>query len=365
LKVILIKKLSVYLRSNLIRGVLLKMKNKLITISYIILILLYFTAIFANFIALYKYDTQDREHSYQKPSKIRFDFEKKKFYFYPYKLVSKSLKTYEQDKTKKVYINFLTKGYEYKFLFLKTNIHLIGSENENRFYLFGTDKHGRCIFSRLVKASRISLSIGFIGVLITFIVGMLIGGISGYAGGKTDTFIMRICEVLMCFPFFYLMLALRAVLPVNLTSFQVYLCVIVIFSFLGWPSFARVIRGLVLSIKNRDYIQSAKISGIGNFRIIYKHVLPNTLSYALTSAFISIPAYILGEAGLSFLGLGIQDPEPSWGNMLTCAMNVKVLTSFPWILSAGFMIFITVISFNIVGDYLRDKFDPKNQDCKV
>ena len=249
------------------------MKNKLILLTILFLGLLYIIAIGADFIAPYKYDEQHRDLTYQKPCIGKIDF--------------------------------FVKGYEYKFLFIRTNFHLFGSRDN--VFLLGTDKHGRDIFSRLIIASRISLSIGLIGVAITFVLGMAIGGFAGYLGGKIDGFIMRLCEIIMCFPFFYLMLALRAVLPVELSSTQVYICIVLIFSLLGWPGLARVIRGMVLSIKEQDYIVSAKILGIRHTRLIWRHILPNTMSYALTSAFITIPAYILGEAGLSFLGLGIQN----------------------------------------------------------
>ena len=314
--------------------------NKLIKTCYLILFLLYAMAIGAGFFAPYAYDEQNREHPYQPPNILRFDLSKQKFYFYPLVLKDKALKKYEPDKTKKI---------------------ILGSNSDEKFFLLGTDMHGRDIFSRLIRASRISLSIGLIGVSITFIIGMFIGGLSGYFGGKTDNIIMRLCEIIMCFPFFYLMLALRALLPITLSSYHVYICIIVIMSLIGWPAFARVIRGMVLSIKNMDYISSAKVLGVGHIRIICRHILPNTFSYAIVAAFLNIPSYIIGEAGLSFIGLGIQDPDPSWGNMLACAMNVRVLTSFPWVLAPGVMIFITVICFYLIGDHLRDRVDPKHK----
>jgi len=298
--------------------------------SLFILSSLLVIAIFADFISPYRYDEQHREFPFQKPG---------------------------FSATQKTQVHFFVRGYEYKFIFLKTNIHLFGTQTEDNsnFFLLGTDMHGRDIFSRLIIASRVSVSISLLGVFITFCIGLLVGGLSGYIGGKVDALLMRTCEALMCFPFFYLMLALRAMLPLNLTSTQVYACIVAIMSFLAWPSVARVIRGMVLSIRQRDFIVCAELLGIGNLRVVYKHILPNTVSYALTAAFLSIPAYMLGESGLSFIGLGIQEPEPSWGNMLSAVMDIQVLTSYPWMLLPGFLILITVIACNTFGEHIKEK----------
>ena len=164
----------------------------------------------------------------------------------------------------------------------------------------------------------------------------------------------------MVFPGFYLMLALRATFPTTLSSIQVYLMIIIILSFIGWASLARIIRGMVLSLREEDYILAARSIGASSFRIILRHILPNTLSYTITAATLSIPGYILGESALSLLGLGIQEPAASWGNMLAAAIgNLQVVSHFPWVLIPGFFIFITVMAFNFLGDGLRDVFDPR------
>lgn len=170
---------------------------------------------------------------------------------------------------------------------------------------------------------------------------------------------MRLSEIVMSFPGFYLMLALRAIFPIDLSSVEVYLLIVVILSFIGWAGLARVIRGMVLSIREQEFVIAAKSYGASSFRIITKHIIPNTYAYLLISATLAIPGYILGESALSLLGLGIQEPYASWGNMLSTARSITAISSYPWILSPGVAIFITILAFNLLGDALRDALDPK------
>jgi len=277
-------------------------------------------------------------------------------------VVNPALKEYKEDTSRIYPVRFFVKGPERKvFGFIKTERYLFGTEGEGRIFLFGTDNQGRDIFSRVLYGARISLSIGIIGVSISFILGLLIGGLSGYFGGWLDTLMMRVVELIMMFPFFYLMLALRAVFPPNLSSLQVYLLIVVILSLIGWASLARIIRGMVLSIREEEYVMAARALGLSSFRIITRHILPNTFSYTITAITLSIPDYIIGESALSLLGLGIQEPYPSWGNMLSVAVgNLRILTGAPWMLIPGFFIFLTVLAFNFLGDGIRDVTDPKN-----
>ncbi len=313
-----------------------------------ILAFFYLLALFADFIAPYPYDLQNREKPYHPPTKIHF-FENGKLvhpYVHPYKLVNPIFRTYKEDKTQKCEIEFFTRTkYGYKLF----SAHRCG------IYLLGTDKLGRDIFSRLLYGARISLSIGIIGVAITFLLGVIFGGLAGYYGGIIDNSIMRLTEVLMSIPGFYLMLALRAIFPLNMSSVEVFLMIVFILSLVGWAGLARVIRGLVLAYREQEYVLAARTYGAGTLRILFKHILPNTYFYLFITATTAIPSYILGEAALSLLGLGIQEPYPSWGNMLSDARSLTVITYYPWILSPGMAIFLVVMAFNMLGDSLVER----------
>jgi peptide/nickel transport system permease protein len=186
----------------------------------------------------------------------------------------------------------------------------------------------------------------------------LIGGIAGYYGGWVDSILMRVCEMFMMIPGFYLMLALRAAVPENFNSVQVYVSVVVILALIGWASLARIIRGMTLSLRERDFVLAAKTLGVPDIVIIFKHILPQTISFSCATLMLTVSSYILAEAGLSVVGLGIQDPIPSWGNLLSDAMGIVPVIFAPWILLPGLFIFIAVMCFNVVGDALRDAFDP-------
>ncbi len=239
--------------------------------------------------------------------------------------------------------------------------HLFGTVGEGRLNLLGTDEQARDQLSRLIHGGRISLSIGLIGIAISFPLGMLVGGISGYFGGMVDATLMRLVEVLMTIPTIYLLVALAAVLPVGLSSSQRFMLIILITSFVSWSGLARVIRGQVLSIKERDFVQAAKAMGAKPLYIIARHVLPQTATYVIIAATLSIPSFIIAEAVLSLIGLGIQQPDPSWGNMLSLATNASVLVLQPWLVwSPAVLIVLTVLSFNLLGDGLRDALDPRS-----
>lgn len=241
------------------------------------------------------------------------------------------------------------------------NIHLFGAAGDAKFNLLGTDDQGRDQLSRLLHGGRISLFIGIIGVALTFPLGMLIGGISGYFGGWTDSVIMRLAEVLMTFPSIYLLVTLGAVLPPGLSSTQRFLLIVMITSFISWAGLARVIRGQVLSLKEREYVQAAKAMGANPLYIIVRHVLPQTATYIIISATLAVPSFIAAEAVLSLIGLGIQQPDPSWGNMLSLATNASILVLQPWLIwPPAVLIILTVLAFNLLGDGLRDALDPRS-----
>ena len=261
-------------------------------------------------------------------------------------------------KGNKNFLGFFSHGVPYKLLGLfSTNIHFFGSSTGG-YYALGGDELGRDLLSRLLHGGRISLSVGLVGILISFSIGLLIGGIAGYFGGIVDLLLMRACEVILSFPSLILLFALRATFPPNLTSIQVYLLIIVIISFISWASLARVIRGMVLSLKNEEFVLSARAMGLSHLKIITRHILRNTLSFIIIQATISIPGYILGESALSLLGLGITDPQSSWGLMLAVGRNTRYIRDFPWLLIPGFLIFLAIMAWNFLGDGIRDAVDP-------
>jgi peptide/nickel transport system permease protein len=239
--------------------------------------------------------------------------------------------------------------------------HLFGVSGQGRIHLLGTDESGRDSFSRLLFGGRISLFIGLVGILISFPLGMLVGGISGYFGGWLDALSMRLVEVLMTIPTLYLLVALAAVLPPGLTSSQRFLLIVLITSFVSWSGLARVIRGQVLSLKEQEFIQAARAIGASPLYIITRHVLPQTASYLIISATLAVPSFIVSESVLSLIGLGIQQPDPSWGNLLSLATNASIIVLQPWLIwPPALLIILTVLAFNLLGDGLRDALDPRS-----
>ncbi len=339
-------------------------RNRMAMTGGIILIILYTLALFAGFFAPYGMETQDLSLNYCSPTKIHFFDESGSFHIRPFvygKVLEDRKLTKYGDNTSKIYpIQFCTKGEPYKLLgIIPCDRHLFGVESEGRIFLLGADQFGRDVLSRLLFGSRISLSVGLVGILLSFSFGMLFGGISGYFGGFVDTVIMRFTELIMSIPGLYLILSIRAAVPATIESDKMYLIIVVILSFINWAAMSRIIRGMVLSIKENDYVTAARVLGLSHMRIIVRHILPNTLSFVIVAATISIPGYILGEVALSFLGVGITEPVASWGNMLKQAQSVRVLTTFPWILAPGYVIFITVLAYNFLGDGLRVAVDPR------
>ena len=286
-----------------------------------------------------------------------------------YELVDREINQYGPVEGKSYPLKFFVKADEpfnlFGFIPMQTKLIGVDSDDLNaRVYLFGSDDLGRDVFSRLLYGSQISLTIGLIGISITLTLGFIVGGLAGYFGGAVDFIGMRFVEFLMSIPALYLLLSLRAALfQPGLSSTQVYLAIIAILAIIGWASSARVIRGMSLSIRNRAYVLAAESMGQPPWRILYKHILPNLASYLLVVATLSIPGYILGEAALSFLGLGIMEPSASWGLMLKQSQaDMKVFfLGFYWLLAPGVAIFVTVIAFNVFGDVLRDVVDPRRE----
>jgi peptide/nickel transport system permease protein len=226
------------------------------------------------------------------------------------------------------------------------------------FYLLGADKYGRDIFSRILHGSRISLSIGIVAIVVTFFLGVTIGGISGYVGGALDNFIQRSIEIINSFPRLPLWLALGAVMPDDWSPVKVYFGITLVLSLLGWTGLARVVRGKLLSLREEDYAVAARLIGAGHGRIIFRHLLPGFTSHIIVSLTLRVPVMILGETSLSFLGLGLRPPVVSWGVMLQDCMNMQVVAHYPWLLLPVFFIILTVLGCNFLGDGLRDAADP-------
>jgi peptide/nickel transport system permease protein len=338
-------------------------RHRMAIAGFWILVVLYSLAVLADFVAPYHFDNERRENAYAPPTKIHLLGKEGGFrpfvYLYRQEFDQFYNRIYSEDKTKKFNISFFCRGDRYKLLgIIKTDLHLFGVEEPARIYLFGADSRGRDLFSRILHGARISLSIGLIGVSISFVLGMFLGGLAGYFGGKVDNSFMRLCEIIMMVPSFYLMLTLRASFPANLSSVQIYFLIVVILSFIGWAGLARVVRGMALSLREKEFVLAARALGLGHIRIITRHILPNLSSYIVVALTLSIPGYILGESALSLLGLGIQDPYASWGNLLSEAMAISEIQRHPWILIPGLFIFLTVAAFNLLGDGLRDALDP-------
>ncbi|WP_414571225.1 ABC transporter permease [Nostoc sp. CCY 9925] len=360
-------------------------KNPLARFGAILLLIFYIAVIAADFIAPYDPYASQPNGSLLPPTKVYWVSQSGQFigpHVYPTIQGETNLETGDRelivDFKKPSPLRLFVSGAEYRLLQLSLplppkwdevtifpgiplNWHLFGTTNGVKFNVLGTDDQGRDQLSRLLYGGRISMFIGIFGVAISFPLGLLIGGISGYFGGWTDSIIMRLAEVLMTFPSIYLLVTLGAVLPPGLSSTQRFLLIVVITSVIGWAGLARVIRGQVLSIKEREFVQASRAMGGNPLYIIIRHVLPQTATYVIISATLAVPSFIGAEAILSLIGLGIQQPDPSWGNMLSLASNASIMVLQPWLIwPPAVLIILTVLAFNLLGDGLRDALDPRS-----
>ncbi len=339
-------------------------KHKLAIFGAIIILSFYFVAIFCEFFATNDIAKRNTGFIYAPPQKIHFyDGERLHLRPFVYK-ITQSVdpetweRIYTEDKSEKYPIHFFVRGHNYKFFnIFESDIHLMGVERGNLF-LFGTDEAGRDLFSRILYATRISLSLGIVGVAFSFILGCILGGVSGFYGGIIDVIIQRVIEFLLSIPKIPLWMALAAALPQNWSVLQIYFAITVILSIVGWCGLARVVRGKLLELKKEDYILAAKISGTKDSDIIRKHLLPGFLSYLIVNITLAIPNMIIGETALSFLGIGLRPPVVSWGVLLKNAQNIQTLSYHPWLLIPGVFVIIAILGFNFLGDGLRDAADP-------
>lgn len=342
-------------------------KHKMAMIAGPVLIFLYLTALFCDFLSPTVPMQRFTEYKNAPPQKIHFFDKENGFSFRPFVYDLKQdidketfRRTFAEDTSKKHSIYFFTKGEPYKFLgVIKTDTHFMGIENrKGPFFLMGTDSLGRDLFTRTLYGARVSLSFGLLGIVFTLVLGLILGGISGYLGGIVDTIIQRTIDLLICIPTIPLWMALAAALPRNWSSLEIYFGMIIIFSVIGWTGLARVVRGKILSLREEDFTMAARLSGASDMRIIIKHLLPSFASYTIVSTTLSIPATILGETALSFLGLGLTPPVVSWGVLLQDSQNLETIAHHPWLLWPAAFIILTVLMFNFLGDGLRDAADP-------
>ena len=338
------------------------LKHRMAVGSLAVLGVLYFLMLFAGFFAPYAETTSDPDRGFLPPTPIFRDGEglyvrKMEVDIDPVSLEE----VVNVDYSRKYRVQLFAQGDEYKlFGFIPTKTHLFGTDGEAGIYLFGTDQSGRDIFSRTLYGSQVSLTVGIMAIFIVIPLGMLIGGAAGYFGGWIDNISMRIVEALMAFPTFYLLLFLFGVTyKWEMSGTQRYYVIILILSLIGWTSLSRVIRGQVLTLRTTEYVEASRAAGAGSFWIITKHILPQTATWVTISASLMVPGFILGESALSMLGLGVQQPAASWGNLLQDATSLSALMLHPWLMIPGLFIVLTVVAFNFLGDGIRDAFDSK------
>ncbi len=339
-------------------------QHKLALYSGIFLLVLYLSIFICEFLAPYNLHTRDVENIYAPPQSIHLFHDGK--FVGPF--VYGRTMSLDMDNLRRVYtdvltdvqkIRFFCRGDSYRFWGLfDSNVHLVCPAKDGQMFLLGTDRLGRDVLSRIIYGARISLTIGLFGVAMSFVLGIVIGGLAGYRGGVFDLIVQRIIEVLQSIPSIPLWLALAAIMPVTWSPILVYLGITVILGLLDWTGLARAVRSKLLALREEDYVLSAQLMGASTSRIIGRHLIPGFMSHLIASATLTIPGMILGETALSFLGLGLRPPITSWGILLTEARSVSVIALYPWLLIPILPVVLVVLAFNFLGDGLRDAADP-------
>jgi len=341
-------------------------KHRLAMVSTAIVILFYLVVVFADFLAYSNPLASEAQRSLLPPQRI-FWFDEGRFAPFVYGLTgirdpNTFKRVYTPDPSKKIPVRFFVRGFGYHFLgVIPMNLHLIGVEGstpEESLFLLGTDEQGRDLWSRLMYGTQTSLIIGLVGVGLSLILGVFLGGISGLYGGVLDTVIQRVIEILRSIPTIPLWMGLAAALPNDWSVTQVYFAITLIISLIGWTELARVVRGRFLSLRQEDFVMAAELCGCGQMRIIFTHLVPSFLSHIIAATTLAIPAMIISETSLSFLGLGLRPPAISWGVLLQQAQNIQALAISPWLLIPSIPVIIVILAFNFMGDGLRDAADP-------
>ena len=338
-------------------------KHKMALVAGVVLGIMYFIAAFCEFLSPYLPGTRFPEYLFAPPQRVRLLSSAEGFGPYVYGLVrgrdpETFRRTFTIDREQRFNVRFFVRAEEYRLWGLfKSDIHLFGSD-DGPVLLFGAERLGRDVFSRILYGARISLSVGLVGILFTFVFGMTLGGLSGYLGGTVDTVIQRLVDLLISIPTIPLWMALAAALPRDWPAVRIYFGIVIIFSMIGWTGLARVIRGKLLALREEDFVMAGRIAGATQSAIIGRHLLPSFASYIIVSLTLAIPQTILGETALSFLGLGLQPPVVSWGVLLQDAQNVQAIAHHGWLLIPCLFVIVTVLMFNFLGDGLRDAADP-------
>ena len=332
--------------------------------SGVILLLLYASILVTEFLAPHGLATRHTDHLFAPPQEIRL-FHEGNFvgpfvYGYAYRLNMENLKReYTEDRSKVEKLRFFCQGDPYSFWgMVEMSSHLVCPAADGRFFWFGTDRLGRDMFSRILYGTRISLTVGLIGITISFVLGIVVGGLAGYYGGWTDAIAQRSIECIRSFPELPLWMALSAALPVDWSPVVIYFGITIILGLLDWTGLARSVRSKLLALREEDFCTAAVLMGAKPSRVIFRHLMPSFTSHLIASATLSIPGMILGETALSFLGLGLRPPITSWGVLLNEAQNINVVALYPWLMIPVIPVIVTVLAFNFLGDGLRDAADP-------